>query len=256
MAEQIIGPVRWSASREVEFCRMRASHVAAARVCLLLVIALVAFWMSASARLGFAQEAPSQSQQQNTHDQRPETDAAPQPVEARSCETVTLPAGTVISVRLADTVDSNKDHVGEQFSGTVDPSVLIGNHVVIPRGTEAHLRMLDEKKGGRIHGHAEVVLALESLVINNTQVGVETDIFRQKKGLISSKAKAEATASANAATDTIVSQSPSDAAGPVIAIFRAADVKKLAGTKISFDLIQPFTFAKPVENASLEPAGQ
>src|ERR1041385_9556641 len=68
---------------------------------------------------------------------------------ARSPARDTLPSGYVIPVRLADEVNSSHDKAGELFTGTVDPSVLINNHVVIPRGTEAHIRMVEAKKGGR-----------------------------------------------------------------------------------------------------------
>jgi len=55
-------------------------------------------------------------------------------------------------MRLADEVNSSHDKVGDLFTGTVDPSVLVNDHVVIPRGTEAHTRMVEEKKGGRFQG--------------------------------------------------------------------------------------------------------
>src|SRR5882672_6770498 len=51
---------------------------------------------------------------------------------------ISLPEGTVIPVRLADDVNSRHDKEGAMFTGTVDPSVLIHDIVVIPRGTEAH----------------------------------------------------------------------------------------------------------------------
>jgi len=61
---------------------------------------------------------------------------------------VTLPSGYVIPVRLADEVNSSHDKTGDLFTGTVDPSVLVHDHVVIPRGTEEHVRMVEDKKGG------------------------------------------------------------------------------------------------------------
>jgi len=186
----------------------------------------------------------------SAQDQKAEADAAGKTGDLQQGDLITLPAGTVISVRLADTVDSNKNHIGDQFSGTIDPSVLIGDHVVIPRGTEAHLRMLDEKKGGHIHGHAEVKLALTSLVINGTKVDVESNVYRQKKGMLSAKVKgegnADAKAAGNAASDAASgTTSPLEAGGPIVAAFRAADVRKPAGTKIDFTLIEPFTFERP-----------
>jgi hypothetical protein len=100
------------------------------------------------------------------------------PSEARR---VTLPAGSVISVRLADNVDSSHGHVGDLLTGTVDPSVLIGNQVVIPRGTEAHMRMVEDKKGHHLHGKAEVELELVSLVINGQRLFVESDSYKKEK---------------------------------------------------------------------------
>jgi hypothetical protein len=159
-------------------------------------------------------------------------------------ERVTLPAGTVISIRLADAVNSNHNRPGDQFSGTVDPSVLVGDRVVIPRGTEARVRMVERRKGGHIHGPAEIQLELTSLVINGRKLELESDTYREKKGVMASKIKGEAKASANPAADLVVSGLPSDAADPVIAIFRAARVMKPAGSKIDFSLTSPFTFKK------------
>lgn len=163
---------------------------------------------------------------------------------------VTLPAGTVISVRLADAVNSNRNHTGDQFSGTVDPSVLVDNQVVIPRGTEARVRLVGDKKGGRIHGHAEVRLELVSLIIDGRKADVETSIYKKKRGVVASKARPEATASANSAGAYAVSGQPSGVADPVIAAFRAAKVEKPAGSKINFTLTAPFTFEKPPVSAT------
>src|SRR5438105_1075044 len=88
---------------------------------------------------------------------------------------IRLPEGTVVPIRMADDVNSNHDKPGTMFTGTVDPSVLINNTVVIPRGTEAHIRMVEAKKGGHIKGKAKVRLELTSLIINGQRLGVDTD---------------------------------------------------------------------------------
>lgn len=78
---------------------------------------------------------------------------------------MTLPEGTVIEMRMADKVNSNRNRPGDLFTGSVDPSILVENRVVIPRSTEAHIQMVDSKKGGRIHRKAFVELQLVSLVL-------------------------------------------------------------------------------------------
>src|SRR5579863_2521863 len=81
---------------------------------------------------------------------------------------------------------------GELYTGTVDPSVLINDHVVIPRGTEAHIRLVDVKKGGHFHGKAKVRLELVSLIINGERLGVETNQPGKDEGAAHAKASAAA----------------------------------------------------------------
>lgn len=157
--------------------------------------------------------------------------------------TVTLPSGYVIPVRLADEVNSNHDKAGDLFTGTVDPSVLVHDHVVIPRGTEAHIRMVEDKKGGHLHGKAKVRLELVSLIINGERLGVDTNAPKKEKSSGSAKASAEAKKGpqgAGAATGN-----PGAVAGPVIAAFSAAKVDVKPGSRIQFTLESPFTFEPP-----------
>jgi hypothetical protein len=160
---------------------------------------------------------------------------------------VTLPAGTVISVRIADEVNSNRNHPGDVFTGTVDPSVFVEDHVVIPRGTEAHIQMVDAKKGGHIHGKEEVELELVSLVLNGERSDVDTDAVAKKKGAISTKAHAEVKPGAAGAAEVAVSVNPVGAvAVGGIAAFKAAKVDMKPGSRMPFTLSGPFTFTPPL----------
>ena len=162
-------------------------------------------------------------------------------------DTVTLPSGYVIPVRLADEVDSSHDKAGELFTGTVDPSVLVNDHVVIPRGTEAHIRMVEGKKGGHLHGKAKVRLELVSLIINGERLGVDTNAPKKEKGSGSAKASAEAKKGPQSAG--VAAGNPGAVAGPVIAAFSAAKVDVKPGSRIQFTLESPFTFEPPPLNA-------
>jgi hypothetical protein len=164
--------------------------------------------------------------------------------------TVTLPSGYVIPVRLADEVNSSHDKAGELFTGTVDPSVLVNEHVVIPRGTEAHIRMVEDKKGGHLHGKAKVRLELVSLIINGERLGVNTNAPKKEKGSASTKASAEAKKGPQGAG--VMAGNPGAVAGPVIAAFSAAKVDVKPGSRIQFTLESPFTFEPPPVNASAQ----
>jgi len=162
---------------------------------------------------------------------------------------ITLPEGTVIPVRITDDVSSKHDRPGELFSGTVDPSVLINDIVVIPRGTEAHIRMVHRKKGGHIHGKAEVTLELVSLIMNGQRFEVDSDVRTKKKGAASAKSSAIAK-KGEGSGGAAVGGDPAAAAGPVIAAFTAAKAEVKAGSRIEFRLESPFTFEKPSINNS------
>jgi hypothetical protein len=159
---------------------------------------------------------------------------------------VTLPPDTIISVRIADEISSNKNHTGDIFTGIVDPSVLVHNQVVIPRGTEAHVRMAEDKKGGHIHGKAEVRLELVSLVVNGRRLGVESDQEVRGQGAAGAKARAAAKSGEHVGGSATGAAGPAgSAAGPVIAAFSAAKVEMKANSRVEFILAEPFTFARP-----------
>jgi len=69
-------------------------------------------------------------------------------------ETDALPKGTLIRVRLLDSVDSNVDHDGSEFHGTVVSSVVSGNEIIVHshsevRGLLALLRSGNHPEGFR-----------------------------------------------------------------------------------------------------------
>lgn len=162
---------------------------------------------------------------------------------AATDSSVTLPAGSKISVRITDKVDSNRSRPGDVFTGSVDPSVLFENRVVIPRGTEASIQLVDSKKGGHFHGKAEVELQLVSLILNGEGSQVATDPVQKKKGELSTKARAEVRPGAEGAAEVAASANPAGAVAlGGIAAFRAPKVEMKPGSRIPFTLSEPFTF--------------
>ena len=176
-------------------------------------------------------------------------DDSSQPI---SDSSVTLPPGTVISVRIADEISSKRNHAGDLFTGAVDPSVFVQDDVVIPRGTEAHIQMVDKKKGGHIHGKAEIELQLVSLVLNGEREDVDTDTVKKKKGALSTKAKGEIRPGATGAAEVAASVNPVGAVAlGGIAAFKAPKVDLKRGARVPFTLSAPFTFnPPPVTNPS------
>lgn len=96
---------------------------------------------------------------------------------------VTLPAGTVLTVRLAGTVGSKTNSAGDHFNATIATPVEAGGKVVLPKGTDVQGKVVDAKSQGRFKGGASLSLALESVTISGDAYGIKTSsVSRFQKG--------------------------------------------------------------------------
>ena len=115
---------------------------------------------------------------------------------AISSKTYALPAGTEISVRVEETIDSAKATEGQTFAAEVTSDVLDANgDVVIPQGANAQIIIRSATKGGRIKGTADLVLDLASVSVDGRMYQLSTaDLVKQgKTGMGANKRTAEYT---------------------------------------------------------------
>ncbi|MBV9397891.1 MAG: hypothetical protein JO062_07920 [Bryobacterales bacterium] len=85
-----------------------------------------------------------------------------------------LPAGTQISVRLIDSIDSEKDKSGDEFRASLADPITIGDNVIVPRGADARVRLTEDKQSGKFTGKAELTVQLLSVVVNGKTVPIST----------------------------------------------------------------------------------
>jgi hypothetical protein len=76
---------------------------------------------------------------------------------------IALPAGTVVTVRLASAVGSKLSASGDPFSSTVAQPVEVDGKVVVPIGAEALGKVVEAVPQGRFKGAAVPRLVLESV---------------------------------------------------------------------------------------------
>jgi len=78
-----------------------------------------------------------------------------------------IAAGTQISVRNEETIDSAKAVEGQSFPAEVTKDVLdASGDVVIPRGSNAQIVIRSASKGGKIRGASDLVMDLSSVSID------------------------------------------------------------------------------------------
>src|SRR6266496_265594 len=64
----------------------------------------------------------------------------------------TIPAGTRISVRTVDRIDSTKSHVGDRFQASLAEPLAIDGNIVVPKDADVYGRLAESKKSGTFTG--------------------------------------------------------------------------------------------------------
>jgi hypothetical protein len=75
----------------------------------------------------------------------------------------TIPAGTRVTVRLNQTVDSGKNQVGDIVDATLVNEIRVGNTVVAKAGDSVRARVTHVKDSGRLKTPGEITLRLVSI---------------------------------------------------------------------------------------------
>ncbi len=94
---------------------------------------------------------------------------------------VSVPAGTLITVRLGNAVGSKISRSGDEFTATVAEPVESGGKVVIPSGASATGVVAEAVPLGRFKGGARLRLALKTVTVNGTSYPVEAATVSQSR---------------------------------------------------------------------------
>jgi outer membrane biosynthesis protein TonB len=76
---------------------------------------------------------------------------------------VELPAGTTVSIRMIDGVDSSVNNTGEVFRASLDAPLVVNDEVVVPRGANVSVRLAQASSAGHMSGKSELRLELVKL---------------------------------------------------------------------------------------------
>src|SRR5262249_15918767 len=103
---------------------------------------------------------------------------------------VIIPAGTRISVRTIDSIDSAKNHPGDRFQASLEEPLTIDGVVVAAKGADVHGRLAEAKKSGTFTGKSELQLELTGIVVNGQTVPVvrgEDEVKGKSRGSSTAK---------------------------------------------------------------------
>lgn len=100
-----------------------------------------------------------------------------------TAKAITVPAGTVITVRLGEALGSKLSQDGQTFSATVAEPVSADGKVVIPSGAAASGTVVEAKALGKFKGGAVLRITLDSVTVGGKNYALETaGVSRSVKG--------------------------------------------------------------------------
>ncbi|MGH7495874.1 MAG: hypothetical protein ACREOO_26250 [bacterium] len=115
-----------------------------------------------------------------TFSPREATAAAQQPAAtaaaaaAPASGSVTVPAGTKLTIKTTETVSTASHQTGSKFKAALETDLVVNGVVAAPKGTEVYGKVL-ESSGGRRVGVQRLMVTFSDLSINNQMVPIVTE---------------------------------------------------------------------------------
>jgi hypothetical protein len=88
---------------------------------------------------------------------------------------VTIASGTQISIRMIDSLDSERSQMGDTFRASLDAPIMVDDNVVIPAGADIVGRVADVKSAGRFAGQSTLAIELTKLNVNGKTYPIQTN---------------------------------------------------------------------------------
>lgn len=164
---------------------------------------------------------------------------------------VVIPAGTVLTVRLGQSLGSKTSQTGTVFTASMANPVTIGGQMVIPEDSEASGVVREAKKAGRFKGGAILTVELTALTVNGHKYNIQTQAAAQQStgkgkrttGMVVGGTGAGAAIGglAGGGKGAAIGALVGAAAGTAGAASGNRDITLPAESALSFTLLQPIT---------------
>lgn len=193
----------------------------------------------------------------------PVVPAPVQPVQApapppREPQRVTVPAGTTITVRLAESINSDQRQSGDSFSATLDQPLIVDGFAIAERGAKVTGRIAESQQAGRVRGVSAITLQLTKLRTSDGQdVTISTEKFAKqgekstgddvKKVGIGAALGAAIGAIAGGGKGAAIGAGVGGAAGTgTVMATRGKPVELPVETRLTFKLAEPVTLTEKI----------
>jgi hypothetical protein len=105
---------------------------------------------------------------------------APAPPVART-QMASLPAGTILTVRMISSVSSDASRPGDRFTASLDEPVYANGVVAVPSGATVEGKVVSADQAGRVSGVSELSVQLDRLQLpSGASVSLATDVLSRQ----------------------------------------------------------------------------
>jgi hypothetical protein len=105
---------------------------------------------------------------------------APTPDPSSAPKPITVPKGTVLSVRLTQAIEVDAAQAGMTFKSLLDDPVMLGGQVVVPRGAAVALQAAKVEQAGKMKGSDKIVLKANSVAFGGRSYEIVTTYVESK----------------------------------------------------------------------------
>jgi hypothetical protein len=97
--------------------------------------------------------------------------------------TLTVPAGAIVVVRINEFLSSDKNQIGDAFTGELEQPIIVNGWVVARRGQVVTGKVKEAQKAGRVKGVSQLGVELTDMtVVDGRQVPVLTELWKGSGG--------------------------------------------------------------------------
>src|SRR2546427_210840 len=97
--------------------------------------------------------------------------------------TLTVPAGTILLIRMNDYLSSDRSKIGDQFTAVLDQPLVVNGWVVARRGQVLVGQVKEVRQAGRIKGTSELGVELTDMTtVDGRQVPILTELWKASGG--------------------------------------------------------------------------
>jgi hypothetical protein len=100
----------------------------------------------------------------------------PPPVEKPKPQPLVVPAGTVLTVKLGESLGSKTSQTGQTFTASLAQSVMVGGKTALPSGSDVTGKVVAAKARGKFKGEGELDLALTRISVGGQTYPIQTNV--------------------------------------------------------------------------------